>query len=132
LVRVQRLIAAAAALNGRGVAQADDLWPLIFAMPSAETQTLARSVLKQQLDQARSDSMPGAAHEASQGRAARAALLEERAALLLAQTTHDDGWKLKLEGLARDIDAAFAPELLPPGLRAQREHLVAALQPPAP
>lgn len=129
LVRVQRLIAAAAALSGRSVADVEDLWPLIFAMPSAETQNLARTVLKQQLDLARSESMPGAAHEASQGRAARAALLEERATTLLAETTRDDGWKLKLEGIARDIDAAFSPELLPPLLRTQREHIVEALRP---
>jgi MoxR-like ATPase len=131
LVRVQRLIAAAAALAGRAAAEADDLWPLIFALPSAETQALARGVLKQQLEAVRSASMPGAALEASQGRAARAVLLQERASVLLGEEVRDEAWRLKLEGVARDIDAAFAPDALPAALKERRERIVQTLRPPA-
>lgn len=128
LVSIQRLIAAAATLGGRTVAIADDLWPLIFALPTPETQTLARSVLKQQLDSVHSQVMPNAAHEASQGRAARAQLLDERAAALLTEQTRDEVWRLKVEGVARDIDAAFSADSLPAGLRARRELIVSELK----
>lgn len=128
LVRVQRLVAAAATLSGRTRAEPEDLWPLVFALPSPENQGLARTVLKQQLDAARSDAMPSAAQEATRGRAARAKLLEERAALLLTAEARDAAWRLKLEGVARDIDAAFSAETLPELLRARRELIVEALR----
>jgi MoxR-like ATPase len=86
-------------------------------------------VLKQQLDASRSDPMPSAALEATQGRAARAKLLEERAALLLTTETRDDGWRLKLEGVARDIDAAFSADNMPAALSARRALIVQALRP---
>lgn len=131
LVRVQRLISAAAVLNGRTIAEVEDLWPLVFALPTAETQALARTVLKQQLDASRSESMPSAAQEATQGRAARAKLLEERSGVLLTTELRDDAWRLKLEGVARDIDAAFAPETMPEALRSRRQLIVEALGPSA-
>lgn len=129
LVHVQRLIAAAAALAGRTMAEPEDLWPLIFALPSPETQALGRTVLKAQLDASRSDPMPSAALEATQGRAARAKLLEERAALLLTTETRDDSWRLKLEGVARDIDAAFSADNMPAALSSRRALIVQALRP---
>ena len=36
-------------------------------------------------------------------------------------------WRLKLEGVAREMDAGFAPEALPEELRAVREELRVAL-----
>ncbi len=130
LVRVQRLIAAATVLDGRTTAQADDLWPLIFALPSDETQALGRTVLKKQLDESKSDTLGSAALEATRGRAARAKLLEERAATLLtADGPRDEGWRLQLEGLARDIDAAFSADTLPESLRSRRELVLQTLKP---
>ncbi|MFZ5443590.1 MAG: AAA family ATPase [Myxococcota bacterium] len=128
LVRVQRLVAAAATLSGRTRAEPEDLWPIVFALPSPESQALARTVLKQQLDAARSDAMPSAAQEATFGRAARAKLLEERAAQLLTAEVRDPAWRLKLEGVARDIDAAFSTDTLPEPLRARRALIVEALR----
>ncbi|MFT3713534.1 MAG: AAA family ATPase [Archangium sp.] len=128
LVRIQRLIAAAATLNDRTRAEPEDLWPLVFALPSQEQQALARNVLKQQLDAAKSDAMPGAAQEATLGRAARAKILEERAAVLLTTELRDAAWRLQLEGVARDIDSAFAPEALPESLRARRQLIVETLK----
>lgn len=130
IVRVQHLVAAAAALAGRTVAEASDLWPLVFALPSVEGQTLARAILKRELDGAQSESMRAAADEATQGRAARARLLEERAAALLTAETRDEGWRLKLEGIARDIDATFGPESLTGSLQAYRQRLSDVLKPP--
>jgi MoxR-like ATPase len=132
LVRVQHLIAAAATLSGRTRAEAVDLWPLVFALPSPQTQALARTVLKKELDQAQSESMRAAADEATHGRAARARLLEERAGALLTAETRDDGWRLKLEGIARDIDATFAPETLAGSLKARRQLIADLLKPPSP
>jgi MoxR-like ATPase len=43
-VRVQKLVAAAAALDGRRVAGECDLWPLVLAVPQREEQALAREV----------------------------------------------------------------------------------------
>jgi MoxR-like ATPase len=127
LVRVQRLIAAAATLAGRSMAEPEDLWPLVFAVPTAEQQALARTVLKQQLDASTNDVTPGAAREATQGRAARAKLLEERAGVLLTAELRDAQWRLKLEGVARDIDAAFSADALPEGLKSRRALIVEAL-----
>ncbi|MFO0595019.1 MAG: AAA family ATPase [Myxococcaceae bacterium] len=127
LVRVQRLIAAAATLAGRSRAEAEDLWPLVFALPTAEQQALARTVLKQQLEGAANDATPGAALEATQGRAARAKLLDDRAAQLLVAEVRDDRWRLQLEGVARDIDAAFSSDTLPDSLKSRRALIVDAL-----
>jgi MoxR-like ATPase len=126
-VRVQRLIAAAATLAGRSMAEPEDLWPLVFALPTAEQQALVRTVLKQQLDASTNDVTPGAAREATQGRAARAKLLEERAGVLLTAELRDAQWRLKLEGVARDIDAAFSADALPEGLKSRRALIVEAL-----
>lgn len=131
LVRMQRLISAAAALDGRAVAEPEDLWPIVFALPTADAQALGRTVLKQQLEAARSESLPVAAEEATKGRAARAKLLEERAAQLLVVELKDQGWRLQLEGVARDIDAAFSEETLPELLRSRRDLVLRALQPTA-
>lgn len=131
LVRVQGLFAAAAALDGRSVAQLEDLWPLVFALPSIEAQALARNVLKRQLDEAKSDVLSGAALEASRGRAARARVLEERAVeLMTSELPRDDAWRLRLEGVARDIDATFAPDAMPESLRSRRALIAGALAPP--
>lgn len=128
LVRIQRLISAAAVLNDRTRAEPEDLWPLVFALPNPDTQSLARNVLKQQLDASRSDAMPGAAQEATQGRAARAKLLEERAAVLLTTELKDAAWRLQLEGVARDIDAAFSSETIPENLKTRRQLIVDTLK----
>ena len=127
LVKTQRLFAAAAALDGRTTAQPGDLWPLVFALPTAETQALARTVLQRQLDEARSEYLPVAAEEATRGRAAWARTLEERTAQALVTEPRDEAWRLRLEGLLRDIDAAFSADTLPDVLRGRRELLTRAL-----
>ncbi|MBI2378007.1 MAG: AAA family ATPase [Deltaproteobacteria bacterium] len=45
-VKTQRLIAAAAVLDGRRTATAADLWPLVYAVPSSEHQEIAKEVLR--------------------------------------------------------------------------------------
>jgi MoxR-like ATPase len=40
-------------------------------------------------------------------------------------------WRLKLEGVVREMDAGFAPEALPPDLQVLREEIRAAIEGPA-
>ncbi|MCC2669429.1 MAG: hypothetical protein K0Q72_1900 [Armatimonadetes bacterium] len=134
LVKVQRLIAAAAVLDGRTVPGESDLWPLISAIPTREEQTVARECLRELLAASRNVSLPAAAEEASAGPAARAQRLVAAGATLLdfPPGVEDPGretWLLKLEGIAREIDAGFAPEQLPEGLRQVRGRIVQAVAP---
>lgn len=128
-VKVQRLMAAAAVLDGRARPGEADLWPLICAIPTREEQTVARECLRDLLAASRNASLPAAAEAASAGPAARAHRLLAAAEELLAYPPAEGdpglpGWRLKLEGIGREIDAGFAPEQLPEALRAVREQLV--------
>lgn len=134
LVKCQKLVAAAGALDGRSTPTAADLWPLIYAVPTDEQQRLARDVLRQLLDQAHSDALSAAAAEASLGSVARATRLIAAAHRALENppdATNPDlteGWRLTLEGIAREIDAGFDPTNFPHGLPEARDAVVAALQ----
>ncbi len=129
LVKVQRLVAAAAALDGRGTPTPQDLWPLIYAVPDAEAQRLARDVLRELLAEANNTALSAAAAEASLGPAARASRLVELLEATLAAKPEgpDAGWRLKLEGLAREVDAGFAPEERSEQLQGLRAQLVEIL-----
>ena len=129
-VKAQMLVAAAAALDGRAVPGEGDLWPLIFAVPTPEEQAAAREILRDVLSATRNASLPTAAEDASQGPLARAHRLAESARALLASApspAEAEAHRLKLEGIAREIDAGFARESLPTELAAVRERIVAAL-----
>ena len=131
-VRVQRLIAGAAVLAGRTRATEADLWTVLYAVPTSEGQELARDVLREVLLASESAALPAAAEEASLGPLARAQRLATHAGeLLKARPERGDpaaleAWLLKLEGVAREMDAGFAPEQLPEALKALREEIVEA------
>jgi MoxR-like ATPase len=131
-VRVQRLIAAAATLAGRTQASEADLWPLLYAVPTAEAQALAREVLREVLSASQNAALPAAAEEASLGPLARAHRLAGTATQLLDAPPQEtdapalEAWRLKLEGVAREMDAGFSPDQLPAALRTLRERIVAA------
>ena len=135
LVRAQRLIAAAAALDGRTRATIADLWPLVYVMPTAESQSTARNLLGRLLSESDSSILQSAADEASRGPEIRARRLVTFAETALGdggtsapdQPIRDDAWRLKVEALLRDIDAGFAPEARSPELTAVRERLRDAL-----
>lgn len=140
IVRLQRLIAAAAVLDGRLVANASDLWPIIFAVPKPGQQAMARTVLHTLLETSTSHALTEAAEEASAGRLARAQRLSRSAeSLLQEQPATDDQdllrrWRLALEGVAREIDATFAEEERPAPLddiRQRIAHAIQAVQAPA-
>jgi MoxR-like ATPase len=127
-VKVQRLVAAAAVLDGRMSPSPADLWPLVLAVPEREEQEAARDTLRALLGETVNKALPAAAEEASQGPLARATRLIHAGRELLAQPEENQqAWQLKLEGIAREIDAAFAPEQLPEELATVRHEIVAAL-----
>jgi MoxR-like ATPase len=133
-VKSQRLIAAAALLAGRNRPTEADLWPLVYAVPSAEGQRVARDVLRELLATTENETLAAAALEASLGPRARATRIAAMGRALLGERPADDevslrAWRLKLEGVAREIDAGFAPELLPDDLRNVRADVLAALRP---
>ncbi|RKG51240.1 AAA family ATPase [Corallococcus sp. AB011P] len=131
-VKVQRLVAAAAALAGRTTPGVADLWPLVYAVPTKEAQALARDVLRDVLSASENLALPAAALEASAGPLARAQRIAQAGHVLLESRPVDvdavAAWRLKLEGVAREMDAGFAPEALPETLRALRSAVAVVLE----
>jgi len=149
-VRAQRLVAAAAALDGRVVARADDLWVLPLVAPTADAQAGAQDVLADLMDTARSAALPFAAEGLSRGRRARAQRLVETGTRILTGLLEGSGadgsggdasgpdsagagdvgrdTRLELEATLREIDACFAEEDLPDDLAKVRGLLVAAVR----
>lgn len=136
-VKVQRLIAAAAALAGRRTPGVADLWPLVYAVPTKEGQALAREVLRELLASTENPALAAAALEASAGPLARAQRIARAGREVLGGRPADgaeelSSWRLKLEGVVREMDAGFAPEALPAELQGLREEIRVALQGAAP
>jgi MoxR-like ATPase len=133
-VKVQRLMAAAAALAGRQTPGVADLWPLIYAVPTKEGQALAREVLRELLAATENPALAAAALEASAGPLARAQRIARSGREVLEGRPGDSAaeelssWRLKLEGVVREMDAGFAPEALPAELQALREEIRLALE----
>jgi MoxR-like ATPase len=122
-VRSQRLIAAAAALDGRDVASAADLWVLPMIAPTADDQATAQEVLADLVEQAQSASLVHAAEQFSRGRRARAARLTASAEELLDGAADP----LRIEAALREIDAGFATSEMPEPLALVRARLTHAL-----
>lgn len=127
-VKTQRLVAAAAALAGRRTPTPADLWPIVYAAPTADAQRVAKDTLRDLLAHAESPALAAAAEEASRGPAARAQRLVDAARDLLdapPEAGEDEaGWRLRLEGIARDIDAGFLREDLPDALASVRAEIL--------
>ncbi|WP_223835977.1 AAA family ATPase [Streptomyces venezuelae] len=131
-VRSQKLVAAAAVLDGRTTASARDLWVLPLIAPTADTQALARDILADLVDKAANRSLAHAAEELSRSTAARAERLVRAGTALLAEhRTLPEGRdsRLRLEAALREIDAGFEPADLPVALAGIRAELVAAVVP---
>ncbi|BCJ75065.1 hypothetical protein CS0771_46090 [Catellatospora sp. IY07-71] len=131
-VRTQRLIAAAAALDGRQVAGPADLWVLPLVAPTEQDQAQAREVLADLLKLSASSTLGHAAEEYSRGPLARAERLAGAGHRLLAQLdgaepTRDD--RLRLEAMLREIDAGFPADEVPDVLRDVRGRLVGLVAP---
>jgi len=132
-VRAQKLIAAAALMAGRNRPSESDLWPLIFVLPTSEQQSLGRDSLRDLLSATENATLPVAAEEASLGPLARATRVVQAARKILAAGPNNgDGeqqraWRLQLEGIAREIDAGFTPELMPAELIELRVRIIEVL-----
>lgn len=130
-VRSQRLVAAAAVLDGRTTASAEDLWVLPLIAPTADAQAVATSVLGDLMQGARNRALPHASEALSQGPLARAARLTSVGAELLAEldldATPDE--RLRVEAVLREIDATFVEGDLPEDLGAVRSALRTRLRP---
>ena len=129
-VKLQGLVAAAAVLAGRTAPSTKDLWPIVYAVPTAAEQRIAREVLRPLLDHSDNETLPAAAEDASQGPLARAPRIATAATALLDEEPDDEQrplWLMKLEGIAREIDATFDLEHLPESLVPIRERITKAL-----
>jgi MoxR-like ATPase len=133
IVRVQRLVAAAAVLDGRTTATAADLWPIVWAVQTPQAQAAARDALRDRLATTRNATLTAAAAEASAGPLARAARVVEAGEKVLSErpdSTDEEAtrvWRRRVEGIARDIDAGFPSHALPPSLVELRGRVVSAL-----
>jgi MoxR-like ATPase len=130
-VRSQRLVAAAAALDGRAAASGDDLWVLPLIAPTVDGQALAREVLSDLVAQSRNASLVYAAEEFARGPQARAARLVEAGRRLRDEVgagplERDD--RMRVEATLREIDAGFVLADAPQALQDMRGLLVAAIQ----
>lgn len=128
VVRLQRLIAAAAALRGATVAGPEDLWPILYAVPTAEQQALGREALRALLDEAVNSVLPLAAEAASASRSARALRLCTEIHALLDAPERATGGR-RAEAILREISAAFDEDTLPNDLREARTQLLSSLLP---
>jgi MoxR-like ATPase len=129
VVRAQRLIAAAAILDGRDFATGVDLWVLPLIAPTADGQVLARETLTDLLAASSNASLLHAAEEFSRGPLARAGRLVETGRDVLGQTAGTPDGRdalLRVEATLREIDAAFATGDLPAELADVRADLVTA------
>ncbi len=131
-VKMQKLVAAASVLDGRLEAQSRDLWTLIYAIPTSEQQALARDLLHDLLSRTENQTLPFAAEEASCGMRARAIRIANSAREILENAPHGEenlsAWKLRLEGVAREIDAGFNAETIPADLAEIRARLITVLE----
>jgi len=132
VVKAQFLIAAAALLDGRSAPSEADLWPLIFVVPTPEQQDLARAALRDLLGGTANKTLPSAAEEASAGPLVRAMRLAQMGDAMLAAEPSEQqerpAWRLKLEGILREIDASLAPEQLGDELSRVRSSIVKTLE----
>jgi MoxR-like ATPase len=133
IVKLQRLVAAAAAIDGRARADARDLWPIVYAVPTAEAQVQARAILAPLVRASASGALEAAALEASRGPDALAARLAREADEVLAATPAGEAERrqreLRVEALLREIDASFASESRPVSVSDARKRLSAVLAP---
>jgi MoxR-like ATPase len=131
-VKAQFMIAAAATLDGRSVPTEADLWPLVFVVPTLQQQDIARESLRDLLASTQNATLPAAAEQASAGPLVRAMRLaragNEVLAAKPAAEKEKQAWKLKLEGIIREIDASLAPEQITGEVSTVRQAIMNVLQ----
>lgn len=129
IVKSQRLIAAAAVLAGRLEAGEQDLWPVLYAIPTKEAQLNAREVLAPLLVNCAHPHLFSAVEEATMQPLSRASRLEETARALLSSSSTDTS--IQVEAVLREIDANFTSDGMPAQLGELREKLMRLMVAPA-
>jgi MoxR-like ATPase len=124
IVKAQRLVAAAAVLAGRDTAQAEDLWPLFYVLPTREAQQSAQDVLRGSLAAAANPTLRAAVEAAAQQPPSRVARLAEAARACLSDDAVEAS---QVEAVLREIDANFSAGTLPEELAVQRRKLAVLL-----
>ena len=125
-MRAQRLVAAAAVLDGRDAPSATDLWVLPMIAPSADDQVTAQEALADLLAAASSATLAHAAEQFARGRRARAARLTASGEVLLEEldgATVGHAERLRAEATLREIDAGFGSDEMPEELGLVRARL---------
>ncbi len=129
LVRTQRVIAAACALRGADSASGQDLWPLVFAVPTMDAQLQAREVLAEVLSLSVNATLVRASEDASSSAAARAErLLQEGKRLANADKTDPTDHRLRVEAWLRELDASLDASAISGNLADTRAALQRELQ----
>lgn len=126
IVKSQRLIAAAAILDGREMPTKADLWPLIHVIPNHDEQLKARDILKELLQDTASNTLNAAAEGASLGPLVRAQRLTEQVEALLNKPP-ENIHQADIEALGKEIDTSFSLQTMPAELKTAREKLIAAI-----
>ena len=124
IVKSQRLIAAAALLSGRTQATDADLWPLLYVLPTEDTQQRGREVLRELFAASSNSHLFSAVEEATLQPLSRVNRLRETALELLQRPAADHA---ALESLLREIDANFVSATLPEPLQGLRGQLASQL-----
>lgn len=127
IVKSQRLIAAAALLGGRLEASDADLWPLLYVLPTKETQQHGREVLREIFAQSSNSHLFSAVEEATLQPMSRLNRLLETAEDYLARS--EPPASPLLEGLLREIDANFNSQTMPARLQEVRGQMTRLLTP---
>jgi MoxR-like ATPase len=125
IVKVQRLIAAAAVMAGRSSAEDADLWPLFYVLPTEAAQSSAREVLKALFALSHSPHLFSAVEQATLQPRSRAVRLAAAATSCLAQD--GDARRGEAEQILREIDANFSSDTLPDELLPLRARLAGLL-----
>lgn len=120
IVRVQHLIAAATVLNNREIATQQDLWPLLYVLPTEDAQQQGREILRQELSLSMNSRLFSSVEEATLQPQSRMNRLIERATDVL---NAEPVSKADIELTLREIDANFSTEMLSEELAILRTQL---------
>ncbi len=127
IVKIQRLVSAACALRGSVSPTTEDLWPVVYALPTKEQQDVGRDLLKERLAASANATLLAAAEDASAASSARALRLVAEARSLLDEPPSDQ-FRPRAEAILREIACGFAPTSKPTELAETEKRLAAAFE----
>lgn len=118
VVKTLKLIAAAALVNGRFVADKQDLWPLYYVIPTMDMQQQGQEILKDIFMISNNSQLFNAAESATQQPNAR---LERLIELAKGCLNNED---IHIESVLREIDANYVANTIPEPLKQLRAQLI--------